>query len=232
MEGKTELEACIPALKSRCDEWQAYGTAKEAECQKLNLALQNLQSVLEELQSDQERIIEREVDPLKAELRNAHAETEAALKKAAASRELEQTIAARDMQIELLRKDLADKAIVEEEAKMQISTLRASLDEVARKMEMVAIAEENNVDKRVVKKMLVTFVARPGQRHDILELMSRMLDFTEEDKEVCGLSRSLIPPSPSEKLKVASQKSLGELWVDFLLNESGEKLDTAVERKT
>lgn len=226
------MEACIPALKGRCDEWQAYGKAKEAECQRLNLALQNLQSVLEELQSDQERIIEREVDPLKAELKNAQAETEAALKKAASAKELEQVVAAREMQIALLKKDVAEKITTEEEARTQIAALRASLDEMARKMEKVAIAEENNVDKRVVKKMLVTFVARPGQRHDILELMSRILDFTEDDKEVCGLARSLIPPSPSEKLKVASQKSLGELWVDFLLKESGGKLDTAVERKT
>jgi hypothetical protein len=29
---KAELEACVPALAARCEEWQAYGRQKDAEC--------------------------------------------------------------------------------------------------------------------------------------------------------------------------------------------------------
>ena len=115
---------------------------------------------------------------------------------------------------------------------MQIAMLRVSLDEMAQKMEKVNIVEKNNINKHIVKKMLMMFVACPDQRHDILKFMSHMLDFTEDNKEVCSLAHSLIPPCPSEKLKATSQKSLRELWVNFLLKKSGGKLSTAVERKT
>ena len=73
-----------------------------------------------------------------------------------------------------------------------------------------------------MKKMLVTFIAKPSQRHDVLELMSRILDFTDEDKEVVGLSnKTLLPPSPSRRYDSVDKKPLSQLWVDYLMQESG-----------
>lgn len=70
--------------------------------------------------------------------------------------------------------------------------------------------------------MLVTFVARPSQRHDVLELMSRILDFSEDEKEVVGLSnRGLLPPTPSRRYDAVEKKPLAQLWVDYLTQEAG-----------
>ena len=70
--------------------------------------------------------------------------------------------------------------------------------------------------------MLVTFVARPSQRHDVLELMSRVLGFTEDEMEVVGLTnKGLLPPTPSKRLKEAASKPLAELWVNYLMEEAG-----------
>lgn len=82
--------------------------------------------------------------------------------------------------------------------------------------------QASTLNRRVVKKMLVTFVARPSQRHDVLELMSRVLGFTEDEMEVVGLTnKGLLPPTPSKRLKEAASKPLAELWVNYLMEEAG-----------
>lgn len=69
--------------------------------------------------------------------------------------------------------------------------------------------------------MLLTFVARPSQRHDVLELMARILDFSDDEKEVVGLSnRGLLPPTPSHRYDAVERKPLAQLWVDYLTQEA------------
>jgi len=86
--------------------------------------------------------------------------------------------------------------------------------------------------------MIVTYFQREPKRMEVLELMSRILSFTEEEKAIVGLTSSksgwLNPlkgffstnQSPvkfnHDKLKEAS---LTELWVEFLLKEASDSIE-------
>jgi Tfp pilus assembly protein FimV len=188
--------------------------------------------VLEQLQADQEQLVEREARPLRAELEACRAEAHEAASRAARVPGLEAQVA--ELQTALARRsaELAQRAAEADELRGQVRPLEETLHSMAAQLEGMSQLEDASVDKRVVRKLLVTFWARPGQRRELLELMDRILQFSEEEKEVLGLSRAQVPPSPSGKLKAAAQKPITELWVDFLLRESGAELAKPVPRKT
>ena len=229
---KVEIETCIPVLTTRCEEWQSYAKQKDAECQRLGVAIANLQAVLEQLQSDQEQIIARELRPMRAELDSCRAECSEARIRVARASEIERSVEELSTSLARARAEVSMRDTTIEELRAQVGPLQETLSSMATQMEGMSQHEDASVDKRVAKKLLVTYVARPGQRSELLELMDRILSFTEEEKEVLGLSKTAVPPSPSSKLKLAAQKSLAELWAEFLLKESGAEMTKPVLRKT
>lgn len=80
-------------------------------------------------------------------------------------------------------------------------------------------------------RLIVTYISDKSKRADVLELMAKILHFTEEDKKHVGLiqtsSWSIFSPfsSPSKNAATPAPtlpegKSLTDLWVDFLLAEA------------
>jgi hypothetical protein len=79
-----------------------------------------------------------------------------------------------------------------------------------------------------VTKLIVTYLSG-GKKQDVLSLMARILNFTEEEMHKVGLisNKGWIPflrsssslPSPRGN---SSERSVGDLWMEFLLKEAGE----------
>lgn len=76
-------------------------------------------------------------------------------------------------------------------------------------------------------KLIVTYLSQ-GKKQEVLSLMARILNFTEEEMQKVGLisSKGWIPflrsssslPSP----RGGPERSVGDLWMEFLLKEVGE----------
>lgn len=80
----------------------------------------------------------------------------------------------------------------------------------------------------MVSKLIVTYLSQ-GKKQDVLSLMARILNFTEEEMQKVGLisTKGWIPflrrsSSSSTSLAVQQERSVGDLWMEFLLKEVGE----------
>ncbi|THU46414.1 hypothetical protein C4D60_Mb09t04690 [Musa balbisiana] len=122
--------------------------------------------------------------------------------------------------------------------------LRHALEQSVTTLNRMSLDSDNHVDRRIVIKLLVTYFQRNHSK-EVLDLMVRMLGFTEEDKQsigfaqhaagkgvvrgVLGLPGRLVGgilggSSPETSSRVASDnQSFADLWVDFLLKETEER---------
>ena len=105
---------------------------------------------------------------------------------------------------------------------------------------------DDQIDRRVIIKLLVTFFDRwysGGDTQEVIELISKILNFDENEKKKCrlrsasnsavsglwGFATSWITaadPVESQQVhdptKRSGSQDLGSLWVEFLLNELGD----------
>ncbi|CAL9135047.1 unnamed protein product [Musa textilis] len=122
--------------------------------------------------------------------------------------------------------------------------LRHALEQSVTTLNRMSLDSDNHVDRRIVIKLLVTYFQRNHSK-EVLDLMVRMLGFTEQDKQsigfaqhaagkgvvrgVLGLPGRLVGgilggSSPETSSRVASDnQSFADLWVDFLLKETEER---------
>ena len=91
------------------------------------------------------------------------------------------------------------------------------------------------VDRRLVVKMLTTYYER-GQPQDVLDIMFKLLQFTDDERKRVLDSRrgkgwvgsvaSILNPFDSERDSVVQQRddaSVADLWVEFLLKETAKE---------
>ncbi|KAJ7525644.1 hypothetical protein O6H91_17G060200 [Diphasiastrum complanatum] len=125
-----------------------------------------------------------------------------------------------------------------------VSRLRHALEQSLTRLNRMSSDSDYYVDRRIVIKLLVTYFQRKHS-HEVLDLMARMLGFSEEDKQRVGLAhdnagktgvvRSVlgIPGRfvggllgsgvPNTSFVAAENQSFADLWIDFLLKESEER---------
>jgi hypothetical protein len=105
--------------------------------------------------------------------------------------------------------------------------------------------DENFVDRRLAIQLLVAYVEGKRAKKEVLELMSKILHFNEEDKVKVGLVPSkqpkasvfssivsiITPKGPeladSPKFNpnsVDSNSNLADLWIDFLMSETEDQM--------
>ncbi|XP_066331459.1 golgin candidate 4-like isoform X2 [Miscanthus floridulus] len=124
------------------------------------------------------------------------------------------------------------------------SRLRRALEQSMTTVNRMSLDSDNSVDRRIVIKLLVTYFQRNHSK-EVLDLMVRMLGFSEEDKLRIGFAQNnagkgvvrgvlglpgrlvggIVGGGPSGKSTQASQdsQSFADLWVDFLLKETEER---------
>ncbi|KAL4204026.1 hypothetical protein AMTRI_Chr01g107660 [Amborella trichopoda] len=124
------------------------------------------------------------------------------------------------------------------------SKLRRALEQSMTRLNRMSLDSDYFVDRRIVIKLLVTYFQRNHSK-EVLDLMVRLLGFSEEDKQrigfaqhaagkgvvrgVLGLPGRLVggimggsSSGTSSHLPSESQ-SFADLWVDFLLKETEER---------
>ncbi|KAF3341959.1 golgin candidate 4-like protein [Carex littledalei] len=123
------------------------------------------------------------------------------------------------------------------------SRLQLALEKSMTTLNRMSLDSDNQVDRRIVIKLLVTYFQRNHSK-EVLDLMVRMLGFSEEDKQrigvaqttagkgmvrgVLGLPGKLVGgilggSHPSTQASPNNQDSFADLWVDFLLKEEEER---------
>ncbi|OEL24619.1 Golgin candidate 4 [Dichanthelium oligosanthes] len=124
------------------------------------------------------------------------------------------------------------------------SRLRRALEQSMTTVNRMSLDSDNSVDRRIVIKLLVTYFQRNHSK-EVLDLMVRMLGFSEEDKQRIGFAQNnagkgvvrgvlglpgrlvggIVGGGSSSKSTQASQdsQSFTDLWVDFLLKETEER---------
>lgn len=241
-----ELEGEVIALqdKIRDLELDAHGAASLAddyarvkreydmlviEAQQHSEARENLQAVLDQFQQAQQAEV--------ASLESERQKMAAALSRSAT---LEGEARQYQAAIEMLRQ--REKTLSEElsgaqkyilRVEEELGTMRARFDKTVQRLQNFH-SDENVVDRRLVVKLLVTYFER-SDKSEVLELMSRILRFTDEDQRMIGCGKYakrglvgsfmniLMPEEPSEPLEVDfASGNLADLWVEFLMKETGD----------
>jgi hypothetical protein len=223
---KQKLETCLVALESK------------------DMELSNLQSALGQYyaESDAQERLELEL----REVRESNARLTEDLRIANATIDLKvqdmDIVVKKLMNAELRKQELEQIIRKLEEDVLQ---LRSALEQSITSLNRMSSDSDFYVDRRIVIKLLVTYIQRHHSR-EVLDLMVRMLGFTEDDKKRVGLaqqsarggmvrglfnipsrfigtstisedSESLPPPASVEN------ESFADLWINFLLKESKER---------
>lgn len=122
--------------------------------------------------------------------------------------------------------------------------LRRALEQSMTRLNRMSVDSDFLVDRRIVIKLLVTYFQRNHSR-EVLDLMVRMLGFSDEDKQrigvaqqgagkgvvrgVLGLPVRLVggilgsASSEASSSMTSENQSFADLWVDFLLKETEER---------
>ncbi|CAI8607609.1 unnamed protein product [Vicia faba] len=124
------------------------------------------------------------------------------------------------------------------------SRLRRAVEQSMTRLNRMSVDSDYLVDRRIVIKLLVTYFRRNHSR-EVLDLMVRMLGFSDEDKQrisvaqqgaskgvVQGVLRlpgrlvgGILGGSSTEVVATAGSdhQSFADMWVDFLLKETEER---------
>lgn len=223
---KQKLETCLVALESK------------------DMELSNLQSALGQYyaESDAQERLELELREVRES--NARLTEDLRIANATIDRKVQDmdTVVKKLMNVELRKQELEQIIRKLEEDVLQ---LRSALEQSITSLNRMSSDSDFYVDRRIVIKLLVTYIQRHHSR-EVLDLMVRMLGFTEDDKKRVGLaqqsarggmvrglfnipsrfigtstisedSESLPPPASVEN------ESFADLWINFLLKESKER---------
>ncbi|KAL8293284.1 hypothetical protein RQP46_000978 [Phenoliferia psychrophenolica] len=203
----------------------------------------NLHAVLEEFQAAKERELKATLGDLQAQLRGANdalvdfkrRATDAENKLQAAQNDSEKLLA--------LTKEVKDKTLVVGKLRHEAIIMNEHLTEALRRLKKDS--NENSVDRQLVSNVLIAFLNTPRadtKRFEMLQLISSILSWSDDQREQVGLQRSsglLSAPgviggggsrpgkghARSGKGKgvddgLGESENFGQLWVEFLLKES------------
>nr|XP_043628843.1 golgin candidate 4 isoform X1 [Erigeron canadensis] len=122
--------------------------------------------------------------------------------------------------------------------------LRRALEQSMTRLNRMSMDSDFSVDRRIVIKLLVTYFQRNHSK-EVLDLMVRMLGFSEEEKQRIGLAQQgvgkgvvrgvfglpgrlvggILGGAQTENPgnMVSDNQSFADMWVDFLLKEGEER---------
>ncbi|XP_076943027.1 golgin candidate 4-like [Bidens hawaiensis] len=122
--------------------------------------------------------------------------------------------------------------------------LRRVVEESMTRLNRMSMDSDFSVDRRIVIKLLVTYFQRNHSK-EVLELMVRMLGFSEEEKQRIGVAQQgagkgvvrgvfglpgrlvggILGGTSTDNLPQAAldNQSFADMWVDFLLKEGEER---------
>lgn len=186
-------------------------------------AEENLQIAIEQLEAAQESAVEQRTIELQKKVQEAEQHCERALKREEGVAMTENKLSIRDEEIKELRGAVGRLADERVELKLELEKSLSRLNHPD--------AGGQLVDRRVVRQLLVSYF-RVGsiRRRDVLELMSRMLAFSDGDNVAVGLKRralmdrigSLVQPPELDNASLPPLGTVSDKWIEFLMNETEE----------
>lgn len=218
-----EIEKECARLREANDE--AENIAKESRllADTHRQAEENLQIAIEQLEAAQESALEQRTIELQKKLENSEEKCKLATEREAAATVTQKQLNVRDEEIKELRGALGRLADERVELKLELEKSLSRLNHPD--------AGGQLVDRRVVRQLLISYF-RVGsvRRRDVLELMSRMLAFTDSDNIAVGLKRrafmdrlgSLVQPPELDDASLPPLGTVSDKWIEFLMKETEE----------
>ncbi|KAK0203695.1 hypothetical protein DFS33DRAFT_1261123 [Desarmillaria ectypa] len=215
--------------------------AREREMQELETEREkseNLQSVLQDFQAAKEHELRQAVKDYDSQLIQV-TQSLAEYKHRALTAELalEETRTNTTRTYEL-EKEVKEKTLLIGKLRHEAVIINEHLMEALRRLRRSS--SDNNVDRRLVTNVLLSFLTTPRadpKRFEMLSLMATVLSWSDPEREKAGLQRTStsVPPSSSsfwtrsspgslsknsELQKTDETESFSRLWVEFLLTEA------------
>ncbi|KAM0787675.1 hypothetical protein ACM66B_003738 [Microbotryomycetes sp. NB124-2] len=200
----------------------------------------NLHAVLEEFQEAKERELKTTLGDLKAQVKEANDHL-VMYKERAKNAETALLNAQDDSdKVESLTKQVKDQSLLIGKLRHEAVILNEHLTEALRRLKKGD--NEASVDRRLVSNVLISFLLTPrgdSKRFEMLQVLSSILSWTDDQREQVGLQRTSALSGPgvisgrrtgrgharSGKGKEAddngAEESFSNLWIEFLLKESG-----------
>lgn len=217
------LETELVQLRESCEQAQIVSREAEFLAETHRTAEENLQIAIEQLEAEQESTVERRTIALQKELETALAACETANERAAQANIVNNKLNLQDDEITELRTALGRVADERVELKLELEQNLSRLNHPD--------AGGQLVDRRVVRQLLVSYF-RVGsvRRRDVLELMSRMLAFSDSDNIAVGLKHralmdrigSLVQAPYVDNASLPPLGTVSDKWIEFLMKETEE----------
>ncbi|KAJ4896344.1 Golgin candidate 3 [Raphanus sativus] len=210
-----------------------------------NVELLNLQTALGQYYAEIEakEHFERELLVAKDEMMKLNARLKDADERLESSNKEKGDLTAKLVQAEKVAAEWKSRVSKVEEDNAKV---RRVLEQSMTRLNRMSVESDNLVDRRIVIKLLVTYFQKNHSK-EVLDLMVRMLGFSEEDKERIGVAQQggggkgvvrgvlglpgrfvggiLGGKSAGSHANAAASdnQSFADLWVDFLLKDAEER---------
>eukprot|EP01133_Synstelium_polycarpum_P020046 gene20046-24036_t len=198
---------------------------KDAELRRTSVALNNLNSVLEQFQADQEAAVQSELVTVNQQLKETKAEVDRLRRETEVLAQVRTSLASAESKIQHMTAQLDVKNSEYQTLKSDIEPLKMAFDKNIMRLSDMCLHEQESVDKRVVSKLFLTYF-KGNKKQEVLALIAKILGFSDDDKVAIGLAKrqwTLIPFfGGASQEQQPGEKSLTDMWIDFLLKEAGE----------
>ncbi|KAJ1966614.1 hypothetical protein H4R35_006951 [Dimargaris xerosporica] len=222
-QGKAELETRYHQVEN---DYQRLASAEDAWTQDRALYLKsidNLQTALHDLQQEKDDEWEQTLSTVNEQLRQANQQCREHQAKAHQVQAECQRLTTDATAYQALKREYQDQTRLIGQLRHDLRVLEDHLAESIQKLR--AASDHDNVDRRVITNLLVTFLELPygdAKRFEVLQLMSNILQFTETEQEQVGLIRKSTRSvgQSASAAPEAEDESFSDRWISFLLKEA------------
>jgi chromosome segregation ATPase len=237
---ETERDAALAEvqdLKQQLSAVQADLELARADTDRIMVANNNLQTALEAFQDERQaelNMFQEQQKNNEAALEAAHqAAMEAA--KQTSEAELRMVQQAADKAVKNAMDEISVLETKLEALRSENNQTRRSLDEAIHRLQS---SQEDVIDRTLMKNIVIDWCTMKDndKRHQVLELMAKVLDFSDEEKDKVHLTHmdiqhirksfvgALAAPLPPSKADVEhlEGENVREKWVNFLLAETDD----------
>lgn len=220
-----QLEVSVVSLREKLNDAKSSLRETSMLANTHQEAAKNLQIAIEQLEAEKDADIELKTAALNAQLQEARAGGEDCTKLKLVAQQAEN-------EVSVLRKEISEQRSALQRLADERVELKLELEE---KLSRLNHPDSNDqlVDRRVVRQLLVSYFRVDSLRkREVLELMSRMLVFSEEDLTTVGLKKialmdrlGAVVHSPRTTTPSIPVQSVSEKWIEFLMNESVDEVE-------
>mmetsp|Transcript_26268 Transcript_26268/g.44011 ORF Transcript_26268/g.44011 Transcript_26268/m.44011 type:complete len:490 (+) Transcript_26268:2878-4347(+) len=234
-----ELEEELQTMASLADDFSALQRRYDSQSQdteRAGSALKEMQATIEQMEQDGERAAK----VAKEKIEEAQKAVEAAKGVQERQALLESKLNNSESHAQELGRELSGAQRYVLKLENENNALRNGYERMMQKMRELS-SEGNMVDRRLVVKLIVTYFQQ-NYSSDVLDLMARMLQFTDDDKRKVGIGQGVLGSMSSWLASIAGgethdmkesfdDKNLADLWVDFLMQETTENSQQSPSEK-